>query len=148
MIRTTESQTKNLTTHFWLVFTDTVKSVSPEGKSNCVKTRPQPRKKLLQLEPYGICGCMLAVQSWPLLGNPMDCSLPGSSVHGVLQARILEGVAIPFSRASSQPRYWTWVSYIAGRFFTLWATRETHWIYGYHNSKNWPQENGINIFFS
>ena len=50
--------------------------------------------------------------------------LPGSSVHGIPQARILEWVAIPFSRGSSQPRDWTWVSLIAGRFFTIWATRE------------------------
>ena len=54
----------------------------------------------------------------------MDCSPPGSSVHGVLQARILEWVAIPFSRGSSQPRDRTQVSCIAGGFFTSWATRE------------------------
>ena len=49
----------------------------------------------------------------------MDCSLPGSSVHGILQARILEWVAIPFSRGSSQPKDQAWVSCIAGRFFTI-----------------------------
>ena len=49
----------------------------------------------------------------------MDCSLPGSSVRGILQARILEGVAIPFSRGSSRPRDQTWVSDIVGRFFTV-----------------------------
>jgi len=49
----------------------------------------------------------------------MDCSLPGVSVHGILQARILEWVAIPFSRGSSQLRDPTLVSYIAGRFFTV-----------------------------
>ena len=54
----------------------------------------------------------------------MDCSLPGLSVHGILQARILEGIAISFSRESSQPRNQTWVSFTAGRFFTDWATRE------------------------
>ena len=54
--------------------------------------------------------------------NPMDCSPPGSSVHGILQARILEWVAISFSRGSSQPRDWTQVSCIAGRRFNLWAT--------------------------
>ena len=54
----------------------------------------------------------------------MDRSLPGSSVCGILQARILEWVAIPFFRGSSQPRYQTLVSCIAGRLFTLWATRE------------------------
>ena len=54
----------------------------------------------------------------------MFYSPPGSSVHGILQARILECVAIPFFRGSSQPRNQTWVSCIAGRFFTVWATRE------------------------
>ena len=47
-------------------------------------------------------------------------------VHGILQARILEWVAFPFSRGSSQPRDQTQISHIAGRFFTSWATRETH----------------------
>ena len=54
----------------------------------------------------------------------MDCSPPGSSVHGVLQARILEWVAIPFSRGSSWPRDWTEVFHIVGRFCIVWATRE------------------------
>ena len=63
-------------------------------------------------------------QSCPTLCNPMDCGLPGSSVHGILQARILEWVAIPFSKGSSWPRDWTQVSHIAGRFFTIWATTE------------------------
>ena len=67
---------------------------------------------------------ILCSQSCPTLCDPMGCSLPGSSVHGILQARILEWVAIPFSRASSQPGDQTWVSHIAGRFFTVWTTRE------------------------
>ena len=54
----------------------------------------------------------------------MDCSLPGFSVHGVFQARILEWVAISFFRGSSWPRNRTWVSCIAGRFCTNWAKRE------------------------
>ena len=54
----------------------------------------------------------------------MDCSLPGPSVHGIFQARVLEWVTIPFSRGSSWPRDLTWVSHIAGRHFTVWATRE------------------------
>ena len=49
----------------------------------------------------------------------MDCSLPDSSVHGILRARILEWAAIPFFRGSSQPRDWTQVSCFAGRFFTI-----------------------------
>ena len=54
----------------------------------------------------------------------MDCSPPGSSVHGIFQARILEWVASSFSRGSSWPRDWTQVSSIAGGPFTVWATRE------------------------
>ena len=54
----------------------------------------------------------------------MGCSSPGSCVYGILQARILQWVAIPLSRASSWPRNQTWVSRIAGRFFTIWATME------------------------
>ena len=54
----------------------------------------------------------------------MDCSLPGSSIRGIFQARILEWVAISFSRESSQPRDWTQVFHTAGRLFTVWATRE------------------------
>ena len=55
---------------------------------------------------------------------PMNCSPPGSSVCGISQARILEWVAIPSSRGSSQPRDLTQVSPIAGRFFTIWAARQ------------------------
>ena len=54
----------------------------------------------------------------------MVYSPPGSSLHGILQARILEWVVIPLSRGSSQPRDQTWVSCVAGRFFTIWATRK------------------------
>ena len=66
---------------------------------------------------------MLVSQSCPTL---TDHSTPGSSVHRILQARILEWVANPFSRGFSQPRDWIWVSCIAGRFFTMWPTREVH----------------------
>ena len=67
---------------------------------------------------------VLVAQSCQTLCSPMDCSLPGSSVHGILQARIPEWVTILFSRVSSQPRDRTWVSHIAGSFFVSWATRE------------------------
>ena len=69
-------------------------------------------------------------QSCPTLCNPMDCSLPGFSVHGIFQARVLEWVAISFSRGSSQPRDRTWVFHIVGRRFTLWATREAPYCRG------------------
>ena len=66
-----------------------------------------------------LCMCMLVIQLCPTLCDPMDCSC----VHGILQARILEWVAVPFSRGSSWPRDRTWVAArIVGRFFTVWAT--------------------------
>ena len=68
---------------------------------------------------------VLVAQSCPTLCDPMDCSPPSSSVHGILQARILEWVAIPFSKGSSWPRIRTWVSCIASRFFIIWATRDS-----------------------
>ena len=63
-------------------------------------------------------------RSCPTLCDPMDRRLPGSSIHGIFQARILELVAISFSRRSSRPRDWTRVSHVVGRHFTVWATRE------------------------
>ena len=62
---------------------------------------------------------VLVAQSCPTLCKPMDCRPPDSSVHGILFTRILEWVAIPFSRESSQPREKTQGSCIAGRFFTI-----------------------------
>ena len=64
-------------------------------------------------------------QSCLTLRDPVDCGLPGFSIHGILQARILEWVAISFSRGSSQPKDQTQASHIGGRRrFNLWATRE------------------------
>ena len=62
---------------------------------------------------------MLFAQLYPTLCYPMDYSLPGSSVHGILQARILEWAAIPFSKGSSWPRDRTQVYCTASRFFTI-----------------------------
>ena len=73
---------------------------------------------------------MLVVQLCPTLCEPMDWSPSDSSDYGIFQARVLEGVAISFSRGSSQPRDWTQVSCIVGRLFTLWATREARMIDG------------------
>ena len=56
--------------------------------------------------------------------DPVDCSPPGYSIHGIFQARVLEWVAISFSRGCSWPRDRTQVSHIAGRCFTIWAIRE------------------------
>ena len=72
----------------------------------------------------------LVTQSCLSLCNSMDCSPPGSSVHGLLQARTLEWVAMPSSRGSSQASDQTQVSRIAGRFFTVWATREAQEYWG------------------
>ena len=72
-------------------------------------------------------------QSCPTLCDRMDCSLPGSSVHGIFQARILEWVAISFSRGSSRLRDRTQVSLPVGRHFTVWATREAM-LRGIHNT--------------
>ena len=73
------------------------------------------------------CVCVLVAQLCPTLCDPMDCSPPGFFVHGILQARILEWVAISFSRGSSWPRDQTQVSCFAGRFFTIWA----NWVVQY-----------------
>ena len=68
--------------------------------------------------------CLLVIQLCPTLYNPMDCSPAGSSVHGISQVRILEWVAIPFSRGPPCTRGQTRDSCIAGRFYILWAIKE------------------------
>ena len=85
--------------------------------------------------------CFVA-QSCPILCDPMDYNLPGSSVHGILQARILKWVAMPSSRESSQPSDRTQVSRIAGRFFTSWTTREalSQWVSQVSALKNLSQK--------
>ena len=75
--------------------------------------------KAVYEKPTGNTIYVLATQSCLILGDPMDCSPPGSSVHGILQARILEWVAFPFSKGFSQPRDQTQVSCIGGRLFTI-----------------------------
>ena len=75
----------------------------------------------------------------------MGYSPPGSSVHGILQARILEWAAISFSRGSSQSRDGTQVSSIAGRFFTIWATREASFSLEFDHFKGSPGECLYNI---
>ena len=75
---------------------------------------------LLEIEKGKSLSCLLC--------NPRHCSLPGSTVHGILQARILEWVAILFSRGSSWPKDGTRVSFIVGRFFTIWATKGSSYV--------------------
>ena len=60
-----------------------------------------------------LCIHAKSLQKYPTLCNPMDCSPPGSSAHGILQARILAWVAMPSSRGSSQPRDQTCISYVS-----------------------------------
>ena len=72
------------------------------------KERKKERKKEIEVAQLCLTLC-----------NPMDCSLSGSSVHGIFQARVLEWIAISFSRGSSRPRNRTRVSHIAGRLFTV-----------------------------
>ena len=76
---------------------------------------PIPTNTLAESWPVEV----LVAQSCPSLCNPMDYSPPGSSVQGILQASTLEWVAMPSSRGSSQPRDWTQVSHITGRFFNV-----------------------------
>ena len=71
--------------------------------------------------------CVLVLQLCPTLCSPMDCSLSNSSVYEILKVRILEWVAISFTSGSSQPRYLTWISCVAGRCFTTWATKEAQY---------------------
>ena len=86
-----------------------------------------------------MCMYVLAAQSCLILCDPTDYSLPGSSVHGILQARVLEWVAIPFFRRSSWSRDQPQVSCIVGRFFTIWGNRETQ-----NKGKDAPE---LNLFF-
>ena len=74
--------------------------------------------------PYMTTGKTISevAQSCPTLCDPMDSSLPGSSIHRIFQARVLEWVAISFSRGSSWPRGQTWVFHVAGRHYTIWDT--------------------------
>ena len=83
-------------------------------------------------------------QSYPTLCGPMDYSLPGFSIRGIFQARVLEWVAISFSRGSSRPGDRTQVSRIAGRHFILWATREAQF-----NRLNWSRlkQNRTDLLF-
>ena len=101
---------------FWVLQTHI--SCSPTSQVDSSPTKP-PGKPVNQ-------PCVWVAQSCATLCDSMGCSPPGFSVHGILQARILEWIAITFFRGSSWPRDWTWVfSFcIGGRFFTVWATRE------------------------
>ena len=121
-------------------------SLLPQGNGLCEKWLWQ--KKLLYPGLFPYLSLWDEVAFWPFLWGriclskvkvfvahsclilcyPMNCSPSGCAVHGVLQARILKWVAIPFSGGFSRPSDQTWVSHIAGRFFHFWATREALFI--------------------
>ena len=82
------------------------------------------------------------VKSCPTLCDPMDCNIAGSSIHGIFQTRLLEWVAISFSRGSSQPRDWSQFSCIVGRCFTIWATREVN------NGQTYYLSDRITVFYT
>ena len=86
---------------------------------------------------------VLVTQSSSTLHDPKDCSPVGSSGHGIFQARILEWVSVPFSRGSSQPKDQSWVSCIAGRFFTIWDTREVHQLQETNAAQSLGQEDPL-----
>ena len=88
----------------------------------CTKFLPPSWSSHRLITLRGMTEWVKVAQSCPTLCNPMDYA-----VHGILQARILEWVAFPFSKGSSQPRDQTQVSCIAGRFFSNWAIREALW---------------------
>ena len=102
----------------WLLVIITTTPTPKQRPSSLVYQSSSPFRSLMKVKESEV------TQSCPTLCDPMDCSLPGSSVHGIFQARVLEWVAISFSRGSSQPRDWTQVSRIVGRRFTIWATRD------------------------
>ena len=116
------SSTQNL--HFLFCFISLLVNKSSEDSSSANDENPiLPIKRssttsCLKFHIWGVLQC-LVTQSCPTLCDPMDCSPPGSSVHGILQARILQWVALPSSRGSSQPRDQIQISHTAGGFFTI-----------------------------
>ena len=98
--------------------------------------------KLMSLEflHFGFIMMCAYAQSCPALCNPLDCSLPGFSVHGIDQARILEWVAISSSRGYSRPRHWICVSCIENRFFTTELLGSHFGINIFYRPKYWMGE--------
>ena len=101
MIRTLVTTWAQQCSNSWLFFSDLQQVLFTVCVCVCVCTRTRA------------CVHTKLLQSCPTLCNPMDCSPPGFSVHGILQARILEWVAMAFSRGSSWPRDWTCITYIS-----------------------------------
>ena len=110
----------------YVLFSRHTENLSPRYSlsdiSKELSQRDKAGERIYRWLPWRLIGKVvkvLVIQSCPTLCDPMDCSQSGSSVHGFLQARILEWVAISFYRGSSQPRNQTQVSCIVGRFFTI-----------------------------
>ena len=122
------------------------------GGCSCASKIGGPHGLWLEFQVSQKCESEVA-QSCPTLCDPMDCSPPGSSIHGIFQARGLEWVAISFSRGSSWPRDRTQASriVIAGRRFTGWATRQVQMSPGLviklSHPFPWPSGPGTHIWF-
>ena len=95
-----------------------IKPKSPALQEDSLPSEPLGKPWSVIRTQQVMCVCAKPLQGSTLC-DPMDCSLPSSSAHGILMARILEWVAMPSSRGSSQPRDRTQVFHIAGRFFTI-----------------------------
>ena len=102
---------------YYVESSDAAKHLSMPRTASTTRNCPSPNIQSGKVESESVSHSVMFV-------IPMDCRPPGSSVHGVLRARILEWVAIHFSRGSSQSRDQSWVSCITGRLFTIWATME------------------------
>ena len=104
------------------------------------------------------CVCAKSLQSCPTLCNPMDCSLPGSSVHRILQAGILEWVAISYSKGPSKPRDRTWVCYVScigtwihylclgSRFSGYSIPKHKRVRLSYYNLRSWKNNEKTNVW--
>ena len=104
-----------------------IRNVHHPAQSKCIALHTPHRDWFCPFDSdYKKALCVCLSRSVVSLSHPMDCSPLDSSVHGILQARILEWVAVPFSTGSSWPRDQTRVSCIAGTFFTIGAIREAH----------------------
>ena len=130
----------SMNVHSWfpLGLTDLISLLSKGLSSLLEYIKKFNKSKITQLKSRKVK--VLVVQSYPILCNPRDCSPPCSSVHWILQTRIQEWVAIPSLRGSSWPKDWTWISYIAGRFFTVWAHQGSPPKRGESFKSNLPKE--------
>ena len=125
--------------HFILCCSSSLRNLTFSGTT--VKPCPVNSPFSILLNTY--CWSEAKSLSRVRLCDPMDGSLPGISVHGILQARTLEWVTISFSRGSSRPRDQTRVSHIGGRRFNLWATRDWLKLYydiSFSRGSSWPRD--------